>query len=41
MRALDEKIDIHALGGVLYRLMAGPGWTDPTRPMVGRCRLTL
>jgi hypothetical protein len=32
MRALDEKIDIHALGGVLYRLMAGPGWTDPRLP---------
>ena len=32
MRALDEKIDIYALGGVLYRLMAGPGWTDPHRP---------
>lgn len=32
MRALDEKIDIHALGGVLYRLMAGPGWTDSRLP---------
>lgn len=31
-RRLDEKIDVYALGGVLHRLMAGPGWTDPTVP---------